>query len=84
MFDICLQHQLLLKLPEKQTWFTKALFLLEGFLQCLGFFNLSLFEIIHRCVFLVLKLELEASAVGAVLAIRVSMTYRSITSNLPT
>lgn len=37
MFDICLQHQLLLKLLEEQTWFTKALFLVEGFIQCLFF-----------------------------------------------
>lgn len=36
-FDICLQHQLLLELPEEQTWFTKALFLVGGFFQCLFF-----------------------------------------------
>lgn len=37
VFNICLQHQLLLKLPEEHTCFTKALFLVEGSLPCLFF-----------------------------------------------
>lgn len=37
MFDIYLQHQLLLKLPEEHTWFTKALCVVEGSLPCLFF-----------------------------------------------